>query len=131
MPRRSFAAISVPPLPEPAHRRLDPPPSLPPAQKKIWADVIVGAVPGQFRPADGLLLRHLCMATVKAEELAVALETETDPARTRTAARRARQGGDINGQHWRQAETMDCAQQGAEQATGIVADERARMQGII
>ena len=82
MPRRSFAALSMPPalVPVPS-RRLDPPATLPDVQKQIWADVIVGMPPDHFRPNDGLLLRHLCAATAKADELALALETETDPAR--------------------------------------------------
>ena len=44
----------------------------------------MGAPAGHFRPNDGLLLRHLCAATAKAEQIAVALEAEADPARLET-----------------------------------------------
>jgi hypothetical protein len=80
MPRRSFAAHLVPPLPL-LGQRLDPPPSLPEAQRRVWVDVVMGMPPGHFRPTDALLLRHLCTATAKADELALMLETNTDVAR--------------------------------------------------
>jgi hypothetical protein len=81
MPRRSFAALMAPPMPGAAPRRLEPPPTLPDAQKKVWADIVIGTVPGHFRPSDAVMLRHLTFAMVKAEHLTQLLEPETDPAR--------------------------------------------------